>query len=131
MYFLFIDLEYRAALLELNKTVNKSLEEFLQAVDVALKVCSMIVKKVDKKKDRSLILEHKHKLCQQLHETTDHAMTLHLVVLIVFTTITGSIIHASGKFVSQIYSHLLQQANLGNQMDTLTRYHGKFIQIQN
>lgn len=75
-----------------------------------------------------MILEHKHKLCQQLHETADHALTLHLVVLIVFTTITGNIIHASGKFVSQIHTHLLMQANVGDQIATLTKYHGKFIQ---
>lgn len=120
------DSEYKTALLELNKSVNKTLEEFSEAVEVALKACSMIVKKVDKKKDRSLILEHKHKLCQQLHETADHALTLHLVVLIVFTTLTGNIIHASGKFVSQIYTHLLLQGNVADQIVSLTKYHGKF-----
>lgn len=87
----------------------------------------MIVKKVDKKKDRSLILEHKQKLCQQLNETDQHAFTLHLAVLIVFTTITGQIIHASGKFVSQIYTHLLQQPNISSELETLTKYHGKFL----
>lgn len=121
------DSEYKAALLELNKAINKSLDEFLDAVEVALKACSMIVKKVDKKKDRSLILDHKNKLCQQLHETEDHALTLHLVVLIVFTTLTGNIIHASGKFVSQIYTFLLGQTNAGDQINILSKYHGNIL----
>lgn len=121
------DAEYKTALLELNKAINKNLDDFLEAVETALKACSMIVKKVDKKKDRSMILEHKHKLCQQLHETADHALTLHLVVLIVFTTLTGNIIHASGKFVSQIYTFLLLQNNVGDQLAILSKYHGRFF----
>ena len=44
---------YKQPLTTLNKTLNSSsLEEFLTAVEEALAACSMILKKVDKKKDR-------------------------------------------------------------------------------
>lgn len=45
--------EYKAPLLALNKAVGgTSVEEFLEAAGDALEACGMILKKVDKKKDR-------------------------------------------------------------------------------
>lgn len=47
------DQEYKAVLTSLNKSVNgTSVEEFLTAAENALQPCSMILKKIDKKKDK-------------------------------------------------------------------------------
>lgn len=84
----------------------------------------MIIKKVDKKKDRQLIHQHKEKLLQQLQETVEPALVLHLASLILFTTVTGCIIHASGKFVAQILAFI--RPNLSNeQNEQLMQYHGE------
>lgn len=48
-----VESDYKTALLALNKTLSgSSLEEFFTAAENALQSCSMILKKVDKKKDR-------------------------------------------------------------------------------
>lgn len=86
----------------------------------------MVVKKVDKKKDRALIIQHKEKLCQQLSETEDHALTFHLTALILFITVTGCILHASGRFVSHILTFIRPNMSF-EQNDLLTQFHGKRI----
>lgn len=126
----FPDTEYKVSLIEINKCLNKTIDDFITATEAVLKTCSMIVKKVDKKKDRQLIVQHKEKLCQQLQEATDPALVLHLTALILFTTVTGGILHASGKFVAQILTYLSSQmSNDDNKL--LLEYHGewKFTQI--
>lgn len=117
------DAQFRNALLEQNKALNKSIEEFELATEAVLKTCSMIIKKVDKKKDRQLIISHKEKLLQQLLECREPALLLHLASLILFTTITGCILHASGKFVSAILQHIRSTLN-EEQNSLLLRYHG-------
>lgn len=109
----------------LNKTLSSaSVEEFLAAAETALQACSMILKKVDKKKDRTLILCHKHGLLDKLSNCSDPALVLHLTVLVVFTVSTQSIVHASGKHVSAILSFL--QPSLSNeQSETLRHFHGE------
>lgn len=45
--------EYKSALVALNKSVaGTSVDEFLEAAENALEACGMILKKIDKKKDR-------------------------------------------------------------------------------
>jgi len=104
--------------------LNKSIDDFEVATEAVLKACSMIVKKVDKKKDRLLIVSHKEKLLQQLLECNEPALLLHLAALILFTTITGCILHASGKFVSAILQHIRSTLN-EPQNALLLRYHGR------
>lgn len=49
----FLGQEYKAPLTALIKSTNgTSIEEFLTAAENALQSCSMILKKIDKKKDR-------------------------------------------------------------------------------
>ncbi|XP_053949430.1 E3 UFM1-protein ligase 1 homolog [Anastrepha ludens] len=120
--------EYKTVLLELNKAANKTIEEFVAAIEGVLKACSMIIKKVDKKKDRQLIVQHKEKLIQQLQETTEPALVLHLVSLILFTTVTGCILHASGKFVAQILAFI--RPSLSNeQNEQLMQYHDFVLKL--
>ncbi|KAH8312707.1 hypothetical protein KR044_012430 [Drosophila immigrans] len=122
------DVMYRNALLEQNKAINKTIDEFELATEAVLKTCSMIVKKVDKKKDRLLIVNHKDKLLQQLLECNEPALLLHLAALILFTTITGCILHASGKFVSAILQHIRSTLN-EPQNALLMHYHDLVLQL--
>lgn len=125
------DLEYKSALTELNKALTKSsIEEFLIAAEVALKACSMILKKIDKKKDKTLILQHKEKLLQQLSEAEDPAIILHLVALILFTSASNNILHASGRFVSNILQYLQPQLN-PVQNECLIQYHDLVLKLLN
>uniref|UniRef100_A0A0A1X755 E3 UFM1-protein ligase 1 homolog n=1 Tax=Zeugodacus cucurbitae TaxID=28588 RepID=A0A0A1X755_ZEUCU len=122
------DPEYKTALLEINKALNKTIDDFVLATEGVLKACSMIIKKVDKKKDRQLILQHKEKLLQQLQETVEPALVLHLAALILFTTVTGCIIHASGKFVAQILAYI--RPHLSNeQNEQLMQYHDFVLKL--
>ncbi|EDW67195.2 LOW QUALITY PROTEIN: uncharacterized protein Dvir_GJ24026 [Drosophila virilis] len=123
-----LDAQYRNALLEQNKALNRSIEDFELATESVLKACSMIIKKADKKKDRALIIGHKEKLLQQLLECHEPALLLHLAALILFTTITGCILHASGKFVSAILQHIRASLN-EPQNAPLLRYHDLVLQM--
>lgn len=84
----------------------------------------MIIKKIDKKKDRLLISQHKEKLLEQLQQCHEPALILHLSVLIIFTHVTNSILHASGKFVAQILQFLKPSLN-AEDYQILSNYHGK------
>lgn len=134
--------EYKAPLAALNKTLSgSSIDEFVEAVEHLMQVCSIVVKKIDKKKDRygvndnhgndnhnkfvssSMIMVHKHSLLDKLTSSTDAALTLHLAVLAIFTISQQSIVHASGKHVSAILSFL--QPVLSNEQSlALRQYHG-------
>ncbi|XP_017130784.1 E3 UFM1-protein ligase 1 homolog [Drosophila elegans] len=122
------DAQYRAALLEQNRALNKTIDDFELATEAVLKTCSMIIKKVDKKKDRLLIADHKKKLQEQLLNCQEPALLLHLAALILFTTISGSILHASGKFVSAILQHIRGSLN-EPQNALLLRYHDLVLQV--
>lgn len=123
--FCFVGGAYKSPFMELNKSLNKtSLDEFLLAVENALKSCSMIIKKVDKKKDRLVIVHHKEKLLEQLLQCREPSLILHLSVLIIFTLVTGTIVHASGKFVANILQFIKPSLNAENNL-TLSKYHGK------
>lgn len=52
--------EYKSALVALNKAIaGTSVDDFLEATENALDACGMILKKVDKKKDRWNIIKIK------------------------------------------------------------------------
>ncbi|XP_055309135.1 E3 UFM1-protein ligase 1 homolog [Sitodiplosis mosellana] len=121
--------EYKAALTALNKAIaGTSIEEFLEAAENALEACGMILKKIDKKKDRNLILCHKHALLEQLSKCNDPALSLHLAVLVIFTISTQCMLHASGKFVSSILS-FLQPSLSPEQSSALTEFHDLVLKL--
>lgn len=101
--------EYKNSLLPLLKSLSESnIDEFMLTVEEALKSCSMIIKKIDKKKDRSTILNHKHKLLEELNKCSDLALVLHLALMVVFTTATQCMLHVSGRHLHQILLFLKQ-----------------------
>lgn len=123
--------EYRQTFQALNKsTLGTSIDEFIAAAENCLQSCSMILKKIDKKKDRTLIMCHKHDLLEQLANATDPALILHLTVLIIFTIASGNILHASGRHVSGILTYLRGQLN-DEQNKILMEYHDLVLKILN
>lgn len=117
--------EFKKVLLPLVKTLTgQSIDEFMVAVEEALGVCSMILKKIDKKKDRTIVLNHKHVLLEQLNKCDDLALVLHLATLVIFTTTTQCMLHASGKHVASILGFLKQYLT-EEQVSELSSYHGE------
>ncbi|KAK4883724.1 hypothetical protein RN001_007043 [Aquatica leii] len=95
-----LPVEYKSSFQILLKTVlGQNLDEFMTAVEECLTLCSMILKKIDKKKDRLIILNHKHSLLEQLDKCEDPALVLHLSSLVIFITATQSMLHCSGRHV--------------------------------
>ncbi|XP_023348939.1 E3 UFM1-protein ligase 1-like [Eurytemora carolleeae] len=94
--------------MKLHKTLlASSAEEFIHTLENELmNVCDVMLKKVDKKKDRQILFSHRHQLLDQLGACSDPALILHLAALILFQHATGSMLHASGKFVPSILSLL-------------------------
>lgn len=107
--------DIKQPLLKLHSSLNeKTLEEFQSTIQVALGcgVCDMIVRKLDKKKEKLLLSNQRHSLLSQLDEVTDPALCLHLAVLLIFQSHTHNMLHASGKFVPQIIFFLQKQVPL-------------------
>ena len=117
--------EYKAALQELNKYADKTIEEFLTNTEAAMKSCSMIIQDVNKNKVAKLIQQHKDKLLQELNGTSEPAMLLHLTALVIFTAVTGCILHATDNFVSHILGHI-RPSLTEEQNVLLMQYHGEF-----
>ena len=67
---------------------------------------------------------HKEGLLEQLVQCDDPALTLHLGSLILFQSLTGFAVHASGKFVPQILGHL-KPFLTSESLDVLERFQGK------
>lgn len=126
---LIADLEpnVRAPLLVLHKSVQGcSVEEFLTASDAALVACDVVLRKADKKKDKSLISGQRHLLIDQLNSAVDAALTLHIAVLLIFHTCTQTVLNASGRFVPQIIAYL-QPHIPGGLYDSLTTLQGILV----
>lgn len=117
--------EYKTPLLPLVKSLTgQSIDDFMTAIEDGLTSCSMIVKKVDKKKDRTMILNHKYQLLTELNKCEDLALSLHLATLVIFTTATQCMVHASGRHVSGILT-FLKVFFSEDQATELTSYYGK------
>ncbi|XP_039754864.1 E3 UFM1-protein ligase 1 homolog [Pararge aegeria] len=115
--------EYMKPLRALNVTLGEqNIEQFYQAVDVCLSECGMILKKVDKKKDKILVQNHREKLIAELENCEEPALVLHLVVLALFTILNQNMLHASGRQVPIIISFLKSQLK-EEDFEKLQKYH--------
>lgn len=116
--------DVKEPLTNLHKAIaGNSLEDFFNTVEPALTACSLVLKKYDKKKDRPIIVGHREALLEQLNNTSDPAITLHLTTAILFTAATQNALHMSGRHVSAILQ-FLQPYLLESAVSTLTKYHG-------
>ncbi|XP_063362986.1 E3 UFM1-protein ligase 1 homolog [Cydia amplana] len=115
--------EYTKPFKALNATLSdQNLELFYQAVDLCLAECGMILKKIDKKKDKLVITNHREKLISELENCDDPALSLHLAVLAIFTILTQNMLHASGRLVPVIIEFLKTQLK-EEQLVELQQYH--------
>ncbi|XP_050392394.1 E3 UFM1-protein ligase 1 [Patella vulgata] len=92
-------------LLKLHLSVRgKNLDEFCTSFETLCgpEHLGLILKKIDKKKERQLTFSHRQSLVAQLKEEEDAAMCLHLASVILFYTFTQSILDAPGRLVPQI-----------------------------
>lgn len=96
---------------ELQKALisSESVEQFLECVEEHISAASDVyIRKADKKKDRQLVFNHRQAMLEQLDQTEEPALTLHLAVTLLYQIHYGTILHASGKFVPQILCHVAQ-----------------------
>lgn len=115
--------EFKSELSPLVKTLtSQSIEDFMNAVEPSLIACSMILKKIDKKKDKTIVLTHKEKLLKELNICEDVALVLHLATLVIFISATQAMVHASGRHISSILSFLKPSLS-AEQFSELVSYH--------
>ncbi|KAI5695224.1 hypothetical protein M8J76_000906 [Diaphorina citri] len=120
---------------ELVKKLNTlikagNVEDFLANLEVVFQAIDIYIKKLDKKKEKSIVLNHKYILIEQLKQTENgnYALVLHLATLIIFTIIHEHILHASGKFVYNILCHL--KAHLSSDLcGELMNYHDHVVKL--
>lgn len=122
-----LPLEYKKPLVPLLKSLlGQSVDDFMKLIEDGLSACSMILKKIDKKKDRIVVLNHKYQLLEELNKCEDLALSLHLAVLVIFTTATQSMLHISGRHVAGVLS-FLKSYLLEEQAIELTSYYGELL----
>ncbi|KAJ8682576.1 hypothetical protein QAD02_018368 [Eretmocerus hayati] len=117
--------DVKEPLMNLHKSImESSLDEFLNCIDPAMAACCLVLKKYDKKKERSIIVGHREALLEQLNTSQDPALVLHLTCAILFIAATQNALHMSGRHVSTIMSFLypyLEQSACS----VLSKYHVK------
>nr|XP_057942528.1 E3 UFM1-protein ligase 1 [Doryrhamphus excisus] len=99
--------ELKVPLMKLHNCLNgKSMEEFVKQLESSAEVCGFMLKKADKKKEKQALLLHRQTLTEQLKETEDPALVLHLTSVLLFQDSTHCILHAPGRCVPQIIGTL-------------------------
>ncbi|XP_051940382.1 E3 UFM1-protein ligase 1 [Hippocampus zosterae] len=97
----------KAPLIKLHNSLNgKTIEEFLENLETAAEACGFMLKKADKKKERQAFLRHRQTLSEQLKDTEDPALVLHLTSMLLFQDSTHCILHAPGRCVPHILGTL-------------------------
>ena len=104
--------------------VAKFLETFEENCDAAVGV---FIKRPDKKRDKNFAFTHRQALSEKLATCADPALALHLAVTILFTVFTGSVVHASGKFVPAILGHVVSLKLLSEEDEKLLEDFQKMV----
>ncbi|XP_059837368.1 E3 UFM1-protein ligase 1 [Hypanus sabinus] len=119
--------ETRGPLLKLHNSLNgKSIEEFQSVLDGATDVCGIMLKKVDKKKERQVLFQHRQALLEQVKGTEDPALVLHLTSVLLFQLSTHHMLHAPGRCVPQVISFLSSKIS-EDQYKLLVKYQGLVV----
>nr|XP_046229603.1 E3 UFM1-protein ligase 1 [Scatophagus argus] len=99
--------ETKGPLMKLHNCLNgKAIEDFLTNIEACAEVCGFMLKKGDKKKERQALFVHRQALTEQLKETEDPALVLHLTSVLLFQASSHCMLHAPGRCVPQIISTL-------------------------
>jgi len=104
-----LSIDWKAPMTKLNSSLsNKDTEDFFKQLDIITgsEYCDIMIKKIDKKKERQLLFNHRQALADQLERETEAAMALHLVCVILFQYHTNTLLHAPGRCVPQIITYL-------------------------
>uniref|UniRef100_A0A5S6R3C3 E3 UFM1-protein ligase 1 homolog n=1 Tax=Trichuris muris TaxID=70415 RepID=A0A5S6R3C3_TRIMR len=109
---------------------EKNLHSFYDAADkIALpNICSLNLRFPDKKAKITLMVKYDQELRNQLESNAEPASALLLCCLLLFAKYTDQMLHASGKFVPQIVTLLLNKlpADLASK---LTRAHTDVVRL--
>uniref|UniRef100_A0A4W6DLY5 E3 UFM1-protein ligase 1 n=1 Tax=Lates calcarifer TaxID=8187 RepID=A0A4W6DLY5_LATCA len=89
-----------------SSITNETIEDFLTNLEICAEVCGFMLKKGDKKKERQALFLHRQALTEQLKETEDPALVLHLTSVLLFQASTHCMLHAPGRCVPQIIGTL-------------------------
>jgi hypothetical protein len=81
------------------------------------------LKRPDKKIERQIVFAHCISLAEQLKNQSDPAMALHIAVVLVFIKVTGSLLHAPGRVVSQVIAYLQEKHKLDVSPQDLALFH--------
>ncbi|XP_061756366.1 E3 UFM1-protein ligase 1 isoform X1 [Nerophis ophidion] len=107
--------DLKVPLMTLHNCLNgKTIDEFLKILEISADVCGFMLKKADKKKERQALLLHRQTLIQQLMETEDPALVLHLTSVLLFQDSTHCILHAPGRCVPNIIGTLTGRIPVDN-----------------
>ncbi|XP_069561922.1 E3 UFM1-protein ligase 1 [Brachyistius frenatus] len=99
--------ETKGPLMKLHNCLNgKTIEDFLTNIETCAEVCGFMLKKGDKKKERQALFLHRQALCEQLKDTEDPALVLHLTSVLLFQASAHCMLHAPGRCVPQIIGTL-------------------------
>uniref|UniRef100_A0A667ZHR4 E3 UFM1-protein ligase 1 n=1 Tax=Myripristis murdjan TaxID=586833 RepID=A0A667ZHR4_9TELE len=113
--------ETKGPLMKLHNCLNgKTIEDFLSNIETSAEVCGFMLKKGDKKKERQALFLHRQALTEQLKDTEDPALVLHLTSVLLFQASTHCVLHAPGRCVPQIIGTLM--GRIPEQQQLLSRY---------
>nr|CAD7430774.1 unnamed protein product [Timema monikensis] len=109
---------------------GSSVDDYLACVEVALGtgICDMILRKLDKRKERPMVHSHRQALLEQLSTCTDPALVLHLASLLLFQAVSQTMLHASGRFVFNILTHLASHL-AADTFNSLQLYHDLVLKL--
>ncbi|KAM4521910.1 E3 UFM1-protein ligase 1 [Odontesthes bonariensis] len=114
--------ETKGPLMKLHNCLNgKTIEDFLSNLETCAEVCGFMLKKGDKKKERQALFLHRQALSEQLKDTEDSALVLHLTSVLLFQATTHCMLHAPGRCVPQIIGTLTGRI-LPEQQQLLSAY---------
>uniref|UniRef100_A0A8C2FCK5 E3 UFM1-protein ligase 1 n=1 Tax=Cyprinus carpio TaxID=7962 RepID=A0A8C2FCK5_CYPCA len=99
--------DVKSPLMKLHNSLNgKAIEDFLSCLEMSAEECGLFLKKGDKKRERQALFVHRQALSEQLRDTEDPALVLHLTSVLLFQNITHCMLHAPGRCVPHIIGFL-------------------------
>uniref|UniRef100_A0A3B3QXE1 E3 UFM1-protein ligase 1 n=1 Tax=Paramormyrops kingsleyae TaxID=1676925 RepID=A0A3B3QXE1_9TELE len=106
----------KAPMMKLHNSLNgRSIEDFLTYLEPSVEVCGFMLKKGDKKRERQALFQHRQALTEQLKQTEEPALVLHLTSVLLFQLSSQCALHAPGRCVPQIINALTGRIPEGQQ----------------
>ncbi|XP_029983810.1 E3 UFM1-protein ligase 1 [Sphaeramia orbicularis] len=119
--------DMKGPLMKLHNSLNgKTVEDFLLNIEASAEVCGFMLKKGDKRKERQALFVHRQALTEQLKDTEDPALVLHLTSVLLFQSNTNLMLHAPGRCVPQIICTLTGRIPTEHQQ-LLSAYQGLVV----